>query len=216
MMQILLGILSSYLIGSIPTAYILGRLLKGIDIRKFGSGNVGATNALRVLGKKAGILVLLLDVLKGFIPVFFIVNLVFSTTALVSEETLGVILGISGICGHNWTIFLNFKGGKGVATTFGVLIGLAVKTVGLAYVVGVAVAIWISVFLVSRIVSLSSILAAASFPLLAIIFGQSPMVIGTGILLSIFILMRHRSNFYRILQGKESRVTFKKKLSSSG
>jgi glycerol-3-phosphate acyltransferase PlsY len=105
---IILGILVSYFIGSIPVAYLFGRLLKGIDIREFGSGNVGATNALRVLGKGAGITVLVLDILKGFIAVVFLGNFV-AIKAGIPEVTTRILLGLSCICGHNWTIFLRFE-----------------------------------------------------------------------------------------------------------
>ncbi|MBP7216705.1 MAG: glycerol-3-phosphate acyltransferase, partial [Candidatus Omnitrophica bacterium] len=131
MLWILLGIIISYCIGSFPTAFVFGRLIKGIDIRQFGSGNVGATNALRVLGKKVGITVLCIDIAKGFICVFvigyFFQGLIPETLAIVSR----LLFGVSCIIGHNWTIFLQFKGGKGVASTLGVLIGLAATIPGL-------------------------------------------------------------------------------------
>src|SRR3989338_6731967 len=110
---IILGICISYFIGSLPTAYIFGRVLKGIDIRKFGSGNVGATNALRVLGKPAGIAVLVLDIFKGVVAVLFLGNIIATRITGIPDVTLRVLLGFSCISGHNWTIFLRFKGGKG-------------------------------------------------------------------------------------------------------
>ncbi|MFH0828410.1 MAG: glycerol-3-phosphate acyltransferase, partial [Candidatus Omnitrophota bacterium] len=153
MSWIIISIFISYLVGSIPTAFIFGRIIKGIDIRKFGSGNVGATNALRVLGKKAGIAVLLLDVLKGVICILLIQIAVARVN--VSADIYRILAGISCICGHNWTIFLNFKGGKGIATTLGVLIGLAVETPGLGVMLICLVLIWVLSFLIFRIVSLS-------------------------------------------------------------
>lgn len=112
MLWIIITICASYLLGSIPTAYIFGRLLKGIDIRDFGSGNVGATNALRVLGKPVGITVLIIDILKGVLAVALLGNLLSAKVSFLPPEILRVMSGLCAIAGHNWTIFLNFKGGK--------------------------------------------------------------------------------------------------------
>ena len=206
MLWIIPGIIVSYIIGSIPTAYIFGRILRGIDIRKFGSGNVGATNALRVLGKGAGITVLAIDILKGFIAVIFIGNFVALKITSISEETLRVILGLSCILGHNWTIFLGFRGGKGVATTFGVLLGLAIKISGLGWVVGLMILTWLVVFLVIRVVSVASVFAAITLPIYMIIFRQSHILLLLSAILCLFIILRHRSNLKRFFQGKEPRL----------
>lgn len=206
MRWIIPGILVSYIIGSIPTAYIFGRVSRGIDIRKFGSGNVGATNALRVLGKGLGIIVLVLDILKGFLPVILLGRLVVVKVAYISEEILLVILGLSCICGHNWTIFLKFRGGKGIATSFGVLLALALKIGGLEIILLLCIFTWIVVFFVTRIISLASILTGISLPIYMTLFRQSSVLILTSIILSIFIILRHKSNLKRILQGKESRL----------
>ncbi len=207
---IILAAIISYLIGSIPTAYIFVRLIKGADIRNIGSGNVGATNALRALGKGWGIIVLTLDILKGLLPVVILGGLFTPGTSLEQERNLFVIIGLSAICGHNWTIFLNFKGGKGVATTLGVLIGLAFKIPGLNLVLGITVLVWFISFVLIRIISVSSILAAVSFPILTIIYGQSNLVILVGILLSLFVILRHKSNIKRLLDGNEHRLSFRK------
>ena len=203
---IISGIIVSYLIGSIPTAYIFGRLLKGVDIRKFGSGNVGATNAVRVLGKPAGITVLILDILKGFLVVFFLGDFIVSKGMYTSAELLRTALGISCICGHNWTAFLRFKGGKGVATTFGVLLALGIKVGGVGLVVGLAIATWLVVFLLMRIVSLASVVTAISLPVYMIIFKQSYALISLGVILSLFIILRHKSNLKRIFQKQEKKL----------
>jgi len=209
MLMLILGIVISYLIGSIPTAYILGRLLKGIDIRNFGSRNVGATNALRVLGKGPGIAVLVLDMLKGFISVVFLGNIIAAKITFIAQDTLLVILGISCICGHNWTIFLRFKGGKGIATTFGVLAGLAIKIRGLELIFALVVITWLAIFLIARIVSLASILSGIALAVYMMLFNQ-PLVLKTAsIILCAFIILRHRSNLKRIFQGKEPRLTVK-------
>jgi len=210
MLWIFAAIIISYLIGSIPTAYIFGWLLKGIDIRKVGSGNVGATNALRALGRGPGITVLILDIAKGFIVALLLGNYFSEKITLMQAQNLRIIMGLCCICGHNWTVFLNFKGGKGVATTFGVLIGLALKIAGLNYIVGLLILIWLVVFMLSRMVSLASILAGVSLPVMTVLFKQPLLLIMLSILLFVFVLIRHRSNVARILQGTESRLSFKK------
>ena len=210
MLWIITGITTSYLIGSIPTAYIFCRLLKGEDIRKVGSGNVGATNALRVLGKGWGITVLILDILKGAIPVIIIGDILAAKIFFLTDEQIRVIIGFCCIAGHNWTIFLNFKGGKGVATTIGVLMGLAFTVSGLNVVLGLLLLTWILVFLISRIVSLASIIAFAALPIYAIIFRQSKFLITASAILAILAIIRHKANLKRLLQGKEPRLSFKK------
>lgn len=210
MQLIALGLIASYLIGSIPTAYIFVRLIKGVDVRKVGSGNVGATNASRILGKKLGILVLLLDVLKGFAVVFFLGDALSLKTDLIPADALRVILGFIAICGHNWTIFLNFKGGKGVATTLGVLAALAFKIPGLNIALGLIIISWLIIFIISRIVSLASVIAAFLFPIFVLIFNHSVFMSLAAIVLAVFIILRHKSNIQRLLQGKESRISFKR------
>ena len=116
-MALICAIILSYLIGSIPTAYIFGRIVKGVDIRKHGSGNVGATNAFRVLGAGFGITVLLLDALKGLVCVVNISDFILSRGLGLNPLMLRVILGLTAVAGHSWTVFLNFKGGKGMAVT---------------------------------------------------------------------------------------------------
>ena len=116
-LKIVFAVIASYLIGAIPTAYIFGRVLKKIDIRQHGSGNVGATNAFRILGKGPGAAVLLIDVLKGAIVTSLVAD-IFGLT----DPLMRVFLGVVVVCGHNWTVFLNFKGGKGIATSLGVLV----------------------------------------------------------------------------------------------
>lgn len=197
MLWIITAIIGSYLIGSIPTAYIFGRALKGIDIRKFGSGNVGATNALRVLGKKAGISVLIIDIIKGVLAVLLLGR---------GTEIICIIAGVSCIAGHNWTVFLNFNGGKGMATTLGVLIGLTLVIPGLKIILGLTILIWLIIFVVSRIVSLASIFSAIGLPILMLCFKKSPLLIALSFILSCLIILRHKANIKRILQGKEPQM----------
>ena len=201
MQRTIIAIIISYLIGSIPTAYIFGRVIKGVDIRTFGSKNVGATNALRLLGKGWGVTVLVLDILKGFLPVML---------AFTQEQNLLIAIGLGCICGHIWTVFLGFKGGKGVATTFGVLLGLALKINGLNIVLGLTILVWFLIFLFSRMISLASVISALSFPIFTILFKQSYPVIFIGTLLSALIILRHSSNIKRILVEKETKLSFKK------
>ena len=210
MLWIITGIISSYLLGSIPTAYIFGRLLKGIDIRKSGSGNVGATNALRVLGKGPGISVLILDILKGFLAVFLLPVFI-SRPVFLPEEAWLVALGLSCICGHNWTIFLGFKGGKGMATSLGVLIGLAFKVAGLKYVLLLVVLTWLLVFIVTRIVSLASMISGIALPVYMFLFKESVILFSSSIILTLFIILRHKPNIKRLLKGEEPRLSFKKR-----
>lgn len=197
------AIVVGYLVGAIPTAYIFGRLLKGIDIRKHGSGNVGATNAFRILGKGPGSCVLLIDVFKGVV-----VTAGVSSLFHLNEPYWQVILGLVAVCGHNWTIFLNFKGGKGIATSLGVLIGLTIAIESLRIVVGLTFIGWLFIFLTSGYVSLASLGAAVVFPVLALVFPQPFSVVVLAVVLCVFVVLRHRSNITRLLERKESKVKF--------
>ncbi len=209
MLPIIAGIIASYLLGSIPTAYLFVRVLKGVDIRSVGSGNVGATNASRVLGKGLGALVLFLDILKGFLAVWMIGGFL-SGRGEVNPDLLKVLLGTACISGHNWTVFLRFKGGKGIATSLGVLIAFAVSAEALRMVLLFCLLVWLAVFLIWRIVSLASVLAGVSLPLFMVIMKASQVFIFTGIILTFLVLIRHKENIKRLLHGKEKCVTFGK------
>ena len=193
----------AYLIGSIPVAYIFGRVLKNIDIREHGSGNMGATNAFRVLGKAPGTLVLILDIIKGIIPVTILAN------AFGLEDALSlVIIAVATVAGHNWTVFLGFKGGKGMATSLGVLIGLAVQFQVLRIILLLVTVTWLALFLVFGFVSLASIAAAVVFPILMVCFLEPFPLIIMSIVLCVFIVFRHSSNIKRLAKGQENRVSF--------
>jgi len=193
----------AYLIGSIPVAYIFGRVLKGIDIREHGSGNMGATNAFRVLGKGPGWVVLVLDIIKGIIPVTILAN----AFGLGDPLSL-VIISVAAVAGHNWTVFLGFKGGKGMATSLGVLLGLAIQLPGLRIVLGLATLIWLVLFISLGYVSLASISAAIALPILMVAFeAPFPMKV-MAMVLCIFIVFRHSSNIKRLVKGQENRVSF--------
>ena len=210
-MALICAIILSYLIGSIPTAYIFGRIVKGVDIRKHGSGNVGATNAFRALGAGFGITVLLLDALKGLVCVVNISDFILSRGLGLNPLMLRVILGLTAVAGHSWTVFLNFKGGKGMAITLGVLVGLSIKFPVLRIILLAEIALWLAVFLSNRIVSLASIISAIAFPIFFIIFRQSPYLVLMSLILSLLIVFRHKSNISRLLRGEESRINFSRK-----
>jgi glycerol-3-phosphate acyltransferase PlsY len=189
-----------YLIGSIPTAYIFGKLLKGIDIRQHGSGNVGATNAFRILGKGPGTAVLLIDIIKGVIPVVIVAG-------LLAPSVWGhIIAAVAVVCGHNWTCFLNFKGGKGIATTLGVLIGLTLVIPEARPAVALCVLSWALCFAVTGIVSLSSLVAAVLLPVLMLVFDVPGALVVLCILFCMFVVLRHRPNIHRLLIGQEPAV----------
>ena len=209
MLLTIVALLFSYLLGSLPTAYLFGKALKGVDIRKVGSGNMGATNALRVLGKGAGITVLVLDILKGLIAVTLLADFFVHQPVLWQVQNLRIIMGLCCICGHNWTIFLQFKGGKGIATSLGVLLGLALKINGLNFAIGILIITWFGVFFLFRIVSLASIIAALGLPVACIFYKQSKLMILVAFILCIFVIIRHKANLARIFGGKEPRLYFK-------
>ncbi|HBR15781.1 MAG TPA: acyl-phosphate glycerol 3-phosphate acyltransferase [Candidatus Omnitrophica bacterium] len=200
-MIILLGMVLSYLIGSIPTAYIYGRLLKRIDIRQHGSGNVGATNVFRVLGKGPGFFVLCADIFKGVLAVAVLPDILGLT-----RVTQRIILALCAVSGHNWTPFLNFKGGKGVATSLGVLIGLTIRLAAIRPVLLLSVLIWMACFLLSRYVSLASIVSATAMPIIMLLTHQSFEVVVMGVIFCLFIVIRHRPNIKRLFAGQEPRV----------
>ena len=202
-LKIVLSIIVSYLIGSIPTAYITGKLYRGIDIRQYGSGNIGATNVFRVLGKIPGIIVLVIDIAKGLVATAFVANL-FGLTQVFSY----VLVGLAVVSGHNWTVFLKFKGGKGMATSLGVLIGLTIKIALIRPVLLISVALWAILFLLSGYVSLASIVSCATLPFLMIFLTWSLELTILGIIFAIFVVVRHRANIRRLLAGEEHRVSF--------
>ena len=178
----------SYLLGSIPTGFLWAKA-KGIDIRTVGSGNIGATNVMRALGKGPGIAVLLIDALKGFVPVFLVAR---------GGTSLQIVCCIAVIAGHNWTCWLKFRGGKGVATSAGALLAM------LTWPLHCALGVWGIVFALSRYVSLASICAAAAVPV-ATWFWQRDLVWFAGILGAVAIY-KHKPNIQRLIAGTENRV----------
>jgi glycerol-3-phosphate acyltransferase PlsY len=198
----LLIAIACYLIGSFPSGYLIARS-QGIDIREHGSKNIGATNVLRVLGKKWGYLVFFMDSFKGFLAVKVGESI---ATGFSGSPTLGGVLGaIACILGHNYTMWLRFKGGKGIATSAGVFLALFQPPVVIT-----GVAVWIIVFSTSRFVSLASIFAAISLPIAVFFFaGKSGtdfwLLFAFAVLAGALAILRHRTNITRLLNGTESR-----------
>ena len=182
-----------YLLGSTPSGYLAGRWLKGIDLRDCGSGSTGATNVLRNVGKGPALVVFLVDVAKGALAV-----LLAKTFGL--SDWLQVLAGLAALAGHIWPVWLGWKGGKAVATGFGMFLGLA-WPVGLACF-GVVMA----VFSLSKIVSLASVIAALSLPLLMVLSTGSPPYILVAVVAMVLVLWRHRSNLQRLIDGSEPKV----------
>lgn len=188
----------AYILGSIPNALWIGKVFKGIDVREHGSKNTGSTNAARVLGAKLGILTLILDISKGAIPA--------SIATMLLDSSISVILvGICAILGHSFSIFMKFKGGKAVATTVGVFIVLVPGAILLAAV------IFFLVFGITRYVSLSSMIGAISLPIWIVLFYKNIPLTIFGIIIAILIIVRHKSNIQRLLNGTESKFSINKK-----
>lgn len=205
MLDIVAVIILSYLAGSIPTSIIVGKVARGIDIRNYGSGNAGGTNTFRVMGWKAGILVVLVDIFKGFAAAAWISRLNIFGTLPESGMLVPILSGSAAVIGHCFTVFARFKGGKGIATSAGVLIALfPVPLV-------VSAATFAVVLLTSGYVSLSSLTAAVAFPAAMIAMHLSgmdyaePVELVFSIIISAFMFYTHRSNIKRLIAGKENR-----------
>jgi glycerol-3-phosphate acyltransferase PlsY len=230
-MQLWLCPLLAFLLGSIPFGLIIAKA-KGINIRDHGSGNIGATNVLRVIGKKYGISCLLLDALKGFIPTVIAISLIqfegmknpMSVAALadyardfpmLTAQVLQVITGLSAVLGHNYSPWVGFKGGKGIATSAGVLIAMMPAAIVILLV------IWAVVFFITRYVSLASILAAAALPFITLwgswFHGKiqngtwNKPLFAFALILAVLAIWKHRSNIARLKNGTEHRFTRKPK-----
>jgi glycerol-3-phosphate acyltransferase PlsY len=198
--------IAAYLLGSIPTGFLVGKA-RGIDIRTVGSGNIGATNAFRILGKGPGIFVLLMDALKGFAACFWFCDLLLKifNAPNADAETYRIVAGIFVVLGHNYTCWLKFKGGKGIATMAGVYLALATGAFG------IALACFILTILVTRYVSVGSIVAAIALPF-AVWFTRDNLVLRiVTIALCALAIYKHKANLQRLLNGTENRITFKKK-----
>jgi len=194
-MAALLWLIASYLLGAVPTSYLAGRLFRGIDLREHGSRNLGATNLYRVLGWRFAVPVGLLDAAKGLVPV-----LVFAPRVS-SSELFALICGLAAVVGHVFSVFVGFKGGKGVATAAGVMLGLTPAALG------VAVLVWAALVYLTGYVSLGSIAAAAIFPLAVYVLEppDQPAMLWLDIAVAAAIVWLHRANIQRLLKGTENR-----------
>ena len=211
--------LAAYLLGSIPTGFLAARA-KGIDIRSVGSGNIGATNAIRALGRPAGILVLLIDAAKGYMACALIPALVYNSIAphyfdlavpfrdepAELQMKYDLVAGIFAVLGHNYTCWLKFKGGKGIATSAGVYLALA------PWALLVAVVVFCLALLATRYVSVASISAAIALPAAVWILPPHNLLLGTvTTALGVLAIYKHKSNIHRLVAGTENRLQFKKK-----
>ena len=191
-MIIALLLLAAYLIGAFPSSYVVGKLVRGIDLREHGSGNLGATNAFRVLGWKAATPVFILDILKGWLPTF-----VFPRFDDDPRWEWALAYGAAAIVGHVFSVYVRFKGGKGVATSAGVFLALAPVAILITTVV------WGSLLWITGIVSIASIAAAATLPVAVLVLDQPRAVVALAIALSVFVIFKHRSNIGRLMRGEE-------------
>jgi glycerol-3-phosphate acyltransferase PlsY len=199
---ILISAVGGYLSGAMPFGYWAGKM-KGLDIRQHGSGNIGATNAIRVLGKGIGIPVFILDALKGWLPVWLVAS--FLEGQAVAQEIVSagaVVAGLAAVLGHMFTFWLGFKGGKGVATTAGVLLGIApVAMLG-------GLTVWLLFFFTLRYVSLASMMAGVGVvaTMVAVMAREGRwdwVMLGFGLLIMVLVIVRHRANIGRLLAGQE-------------
>ncbi|MBI9072210.1 MAG: glycerol-3-phosphate 1-O-acyltransferase PlsY [Melioribacteraceae bacterium] len=219
MYEFLAIILLAYLVGAIPTSIIVSKLVKGIDIRQHGSGNAGGSNVFRVIGWKFGILTIVLDALKGVIAVVFISRL-FSTTIPFSNQTpfddftiIQILAGLFAVIGHIWTVFAGFKGGKGIATALGFMLSIVTIDMLLALV------IFAIVVSISKYISLGSLSAAFSIPIIMIVRENVFNVDIQGyhtilpfvICIALLVLYTHRANVSRLLAGNENQISLSKK-----
>lgn len=187
------AVLASYLLGSLPFGLWIGRGLYGVDLREHGSKNTGATNAYRVLGRIPALLVFVCDTAKGMLGVYL-------GAQLAGSQLAEVACGIAAISGHNWSVFLGFKGGRGVATGLGVIALLSPKVTAIVF------AVWALVVFLTKYVSLASIIAAGLVPPLMWLLGDPAEIFWFGVAAAAFVIIRHRPNIERLLQGAEPKI----------
>lgn len=195
-MGLIVSSLIGYLVGNINGGYIIGKAVGGIDIREHGSKNAGATNVNRVLGSKPAAMALAIDLLKGVVAVV-------AGRVLGGGDMGAIAAGVAVVCGHNWPVFLGFKGGKGIATSLGVLISLDYRAAL------ILLAVWVSIIIITRYVSLASVVCALLYPVLVMAFRLSVEMTAFSLVMSAFALLRHRENIKRLLRGQESKVSIK-------
>ena len=207
LLSIGIGVVVSYLIGSMPTALWVGKAFYGIDIREHGSGNSGASNTFRVLGKKAGTAVLLIDIIKGLTAASLVRYFAFLEPGTIKFVNLQLLFGLSSVFGHIFPIYSKFKGGKGIATLVGMVLGIH-------YLSALAcIMLFVVILFSTRYVSLSSILAAMAFPLIAVLVykNEEPMFIAFGNAAAIMVVLTHQKNIVRLVSGNENKANLLKK-----
>jgi len=187
-------VLGAYVLGSVPTGLWLVRWVRGVDVREHGSGNIGTANVYRVAGPWLGSVVLVADVAKGAVPVLV-------CRGLDLAPGWAVAAGVASIAGHNWSVFLGFRGGKGIATSFGVLAALSPKAAA------VAAALWVTAVAVTRYASVGSVLAMLSVPVSMLLWKEPAAHLAFGVAAAVLGLVRHRSNLRRLVEGTELRIT---------
>ncbi|QGQ96899.1 glycerol-3-phosphate 1-O-acyltransferase [Paenibacillus psychroresistens] len=197
-MNTIIAIIVSYLLGSISFSFLAGKFLKGIDIREHGSGNAGATNTLRVLGKGPGLSVFVLDIFKGVLAIWIAAWLVPDTVRV------EILCGFAVVAGHNWPVFFNFKGGKGIATTIGVMLTLCFLPVIYAGILAILV------IAITRYVSVGSLLFATVLPLFILWMDKPHEILWLSLIVFVFAYVRHRTNLVKLWNGKENKISFKK------
>ncbi len=207
MVVMILAVLAAYCLGAFPTSYLVARVVTGVDIREHGSGNAGATNVARVVGKVPGLLVLLVDLGKGWVAAAPGASWAVLAGATAPLETMQALCGFCAVCGHIWSPFLEFRGGKGVATTAGMLFGLS-PVFGL-----IALLVWGLTAAITRYVSVSSIVAVIVVPLLMAATARPVSWVTASALLCVIIVAKHRANIVRLLHHQESRLGHPKKQS---
>jgi glycerol-3-phosphate acyltransferase PlsY len=201
-MKEFLLITTAYLIGSIPTALIISRQYFGIDIREYGSGNMGATNAFRILGAKYGTIIMVLDVLKGMLAVGLFYLMPFYISNEFERTNFMIALGLSAVIGHILPVFADFKGGKGVATLLGMILAIQ------PYIALTCIGVFLVVLFLTRYVSLSSILGAVMLPICVLwIWNEDELIYRIfAMLVAIMVIITHQKNISRIIKGAENRV----------
>jgi glycerol-3-phosphate acyltransferase PlsY len=194
-------LLLAYLAGSLPTGYWMG-LTKGIDFRTVGSGSTGATNVLRSVGKMEALVVFIVDIAKGYLPVWWAMTLEPSLWSSLELPpcTIPVVVALMPVFGHSRSVFLGFKGGKSAATGLGTFLALNPLAAGIVF------AAWLVVLGASKIVSLASISASAAAPFVAYFCGSPPMVVGFSVVGALYVIVRHRANLTRLMSGTEPRI----------
>lgn len=198
LIKVILSIAAGYLLGSLNAALIVSKAFYKKDIRDFGSGNAGLTNVLRTFGKGAAAAVLVLDILKGILACFV------GQLLTGNSENMGWAAGFAAVIGHNWPVFFGFKGGKGVLTSFAVILYISPLPAL------ICLAVFIIVVSLTRYVSLGSIVAAITWPVVSIFFDLPALMLVIAVLMAIMIVIRHKENIARLFQGTEKKLSFKK------